>query len=301
MLLSEAIEKFYVFLELEKGVAENTVEAYEGDIRLFAAFTGNCEIETLTHKRVTDWIESMLQDHYERSSMTRKLVSLNVFFSYLVKEKLLKENIVSAIFLPKPQKKIPETLSIEEIRQLLSVPDQNTPEGLRDYAMLQLMYGSGLRVSELCGLPLQALDFETQFVKIFGKGSKERSVPLGSHAIEALQHYLKNGRPYFVKSKTGSAIFLSNRGTAISRKTFWLRLKGYAEHSGVTKHTKPHMLRHSFATHLLENGADLRIIQELLGHENISTTEIYTHVDQKRLCEQYEKFHPRAQLEKEME
>jgi integrase/recombinase XerD len=222
------------------------------------------------------------------------LIALDTFFSFLVREKIVAENVIGDIFLPKSQRKIPDTLSLREIENILSAPDQNTPHGLRDYAMLELMYGSGLRISELCSMELQAVDFENDFLKIFGKRSKERSVPLGSQAREALRRYLSLGRPHFVKKNTGSALFLSNRGRAISRKTFWLNLKQYALRVGETKNVKPHMLRHSFATHLLENGADLRIIQELLGHENISTTEIYTHVDQKRILEQYERFHPRS-------
>jgi integrase/recombinase XerD len=221
---------------------------------------------------------------------------LSVFFSFLVREKIATENVVSDIFLPKSQRRLPDTLSVDEIEQILSIPDRNRPDGLRDYAMLELMYGSGLRISELCSLELQALDFENNFLKIMGKGSKERSIPLGTCSREALQMYLTSARPHFVKTHTGSALFLSNRGRAISRKTFWRSLKNYAILAGMVKNTKPHMLRHSFATHLLENGADLRFIQEMLGHENVSTTEIYTHVDQKRMGEQYERFHPRSRL-----
>jgi integrase/recombinase XerD len=244
-------------------------------------------------------VESLLEKDYERSSMARKLVALNAFFSFLVREKIVQENIMGDIFLPKPQRKIPDTLSLHEIEKILSIPDRNRPDGLRDYAMLELMYGSGLRVSELCSLEFQALDFENNFLKIMGKGSKERSIPLGTCAEKALRCYLSSARPHFVKKYTGSALFLSNRGKAISRKTFWQRLKIYSKQTEIAKNTKPHMLRHSFATHLLENGADLRMIQEMLGHENVSTTEIYTHVDQKRMREQYEQFHPRFHFDGE--
>ncbi|MDR3317667.1 MAG: site-specific tyrosine recombinase XerD [Puniceicoccales bacterium] len=304
MLLSDAVERFFVFLELEKAAAKNTVDAYESDVRLFCRFCGDCSdgdctLQSINREQVVAWVESLVKRNYERSSIARKLVSLNTFFLFLLREKILTENIVSDIFLPKPRQKIPETLSLKEIEKILSIPNQNNPDGLRDYAMLELMYSSGLRISELCTLPLQALDLKNCFLKIIGKRSKERSLPMGTQSIEALKRYLTIGRPCFIKENTGSALFLSKRGGMISRKTFWRRLKKYSRLAEITKNTKPHMLRHSFATHLLENGADLRIIQEMLGHESISTTEIYTHVDQKRVREQYERFYLRPQLEEE--
>jgi integrase/recombinase XerD len=297
MLLLEAAERFFIFLELEKAVAQNTIDAYESDVRLFCQFCDNCNIQLINRERVIAWIEFLLKKNYKRASMARKLAALGSFFSFLAREKIIPGNIVSDIFLPKPQRKIPDTLSLNEIEQILSIPDRDKPDGLRNYAMLALMYGSGLRISELCSLEIQALDFENNFLKIMGKGSKERSIPLGSCARGALQIYLSSARPHFVKTYTGSALFLSNRGRAISRKTFWRNLKKYAAQAGMMRNTTPHMLRHSFATHLLENGADLRFIQEMLGHENVSTTEIYTHVDQKRMREQYEQFHPRFRFD----
>jgi integrase/recombinase XerD len=297
MLLSQAMERFFVFLELEKAAAKNTVDAYVSDMRLFSRFCGEGDVQSVNRERIIAWVELLLQMGYKRSNMRRKLVVLNVFLPFLVLEKIVSENIIFDIFLPKSQRTIPDTLSLNEIEKILSIANRNKPEGLRDYAMLKLMYGSGLRVSELYTLPLQALDFENKFLKIMGKGSKERSVPMGSQSGEALKQYLAAGRPHFVKKNTGSALFLSNRGGAISRKTFWSILKNYAKLAGLAKNTKPHMLRHSFAFHLLENGADLRIIQEMLGHENISTTEIYTHFDQRHIREQYEQFHLRPYLD----
>ncbi|MDR2372053.1 MAG: site-specific tyrosine recombinase XerD [Puniceicoccales bacterium] len=297
MLLSEAAERFFIFLELEKAVAKNTADAYGSDVRLFCQFCGDSNVEFMDRGWVVTWAESLLDKNYERSSMARKLVALNAFFSFLVREKIVSENIMDDVSSPKPQRKIPDTLSLREIEKILSIPNQNRPDGLRDYAMLELMYGSGLRISELCTLELQALDFKNGFLRIMGKGSKERSVPMGSCAEEALRCYLSSARPHLVKKWTGNALFLSNRGRAISRKTFWQRLKNYSKRAEITKNAKPHMLRHSFATHLLENGTDLRFIQEMLGHENVSTTEIYTHVDQRRIREQYERFHPRPHLD----
>jgi integrase/recombinase XerD len=296
MLLSKAGEQFFIFLELEKAAAKNTIDAYESDVRLFCKFCGDCDIEKIQRREIDAWIGSLLEKKYERSTMERKLIALNAFFSFLTREKIIKENIMGDIFLPKRQRKIPDTLSVNEIEKILTIPNQNKPGGLRDYAMLALMYGSGLRISELCALPLQALDLDNNFIKISGKGNRERSVPVGTCAREALGHYFMAGRPHLVKKNTGSFVFLSQRGCAISRKTFWKRLKDYARLAGMIKNTKPHMLRHSFATHLLENGADLRVIQEMLGHENIATTEIYTHVDQRRMREQYEQFHLRSRF-----
>ncbi|MDR1366310.1 MAG: site-specific tyrosine recombinase XerD [Puniceicoccales bacterium] len=299
MLLLEAAERFFIFLKSERAVAKNTIDAYGSDVQLFCLFCGDGDIESVSRRQVIAWIEFLLKKNYERSSMARKLVVLNTFFSFLVREKIVSENIVNDIFLPKPQQKIPDTLSFHEIEKILLIPNQDKPDGLRDYAMIELMYGSGLRVSELCSLEFQALDFENNFLKIMGKGSKERTIPMGNYAKEALQRYLLLARPHFIKKNTGSALFLSNRGKAISRKTFWKRLKNYSKLTEIKKNTKPHMLRHSFATHLLENGTDLRMIQEMLGHENVSTTEIYTHVDQKRMREQYEQFHPRFRFDGE--
>jgi integrase/recombinase XerD len=296
MLLSEAAERFFIFLELERAVAQNTVAAYESDVRLFCAFCGDRDIQRIGREEVRLWIECLWERHYERSSVARKLVALNTFFTFLFREKELRENVTGDIFLPKRCRKIPDTLSLREIENILSLPEQSSPDGLRDYAMLELMYGSGLRVSELCGLPLQALDGDRNFLRISGKGNRERSVPVGSRSRLALERYFAESRPHFVKKCTGSFVFLSRRGTPISRKTFWRRLKDYARLAGMVKNTKPHTLRHSFATHLLENGADLRVIQQMLGHENIATTEIYTHLDQRHLRERYEQFHPRTRL-----
>ena len=297
MHLASAIEQFFTYLELERALSANTIDAYESDIRLFLKFVGDVELSQINRQQISNWIESMIHMNYERSSVARKLIAIHELFRYLVHEKLIESDISEELFLPKPKQFVPETLSTEEIERILAIPDRSKPSGLRDYAMIELIYSSGLRVSEVCNLPLTAVNFEEGFVKIFGKGKKERSVPLGSRSISALKDYLCNGRPLLLKKNTRSDLFISNRGGAISRKIFWAKLKEYAVIAGIVKNTKPHMLRHSFATHLLENGADLRVIQEMLGHENISTTEIYTHVDKKRIVAQYEKFHPRAHLD----
>jgi integrase/recombinase XerD len=183
-------------------------------------------------------------------------------------------------------------ISVEEAAKVVSAPDTSTPQGLRDRAMLEMMYGSGLRISELCSLEIQAVDADSALVRVTGKGSKDRVVPVGETALVALQAYLKAGRPKLVRPKTGSALVLSARGVAISRKTFWLGVKQAAQRAGVSVPVKPHLLRHAFATHLLEAGADLRAIQEMLGHSSITTTEIYTHLDRRFLRDQIERLRP---------
>lgn len=297
MLLSRSIERFFVFLELEKAAAKNTIDAYESDLRLLLALTGDMEIVELSPDHIRNWMEQMIEAGYARASMARKLIAVHAFLRFCVHEQWICEDFAEGIFLPKPQQRLPETLNLQEIEAIFAVPDQNTPEGLRDYAMLELIYSSGLRISEACNLEIQNLNLEEHFIRVEGKGSKERSIPLGARSIDALRRYLIQARPLLMKKTTGSALFLSRRGGPISRKTFWAKLKDYALGAGVMKNTKPHMLRHSFATHLLEHGADLRVIQEMLGHANIATTEIYTHVDQQRLLQQYERFHPRAHLD----
>lgn len=292
MLLSQAIEKFFVFLELEKGIAENTISAYESDLLLWSRFDPSCDLSMINYDHVLTWVESLISLGYKRSSIARKLVALNAFFSFAKQELLCDHNPIEKIILPKPERQLPEILSVSEIEQILSVIDTTTPRGIRDYAMLEVIYSCGLRVSEACNLRLQSIDFESEFIKIFGKGKKERVVPLGNFAIFALRRYLSEVRPNWLEKGGEGYVFLSNRGCPISRKTFWLNLKSYARMGGILKNIKPHMLRHSFATHLLGNGADLRMIQEMLGHESITTTEVYTHIDSKRIVTLYRQFHP---------
>ncbi|MCL4164187.1 UNVERIFIED_CONTAM: hypothetical protein GTU68_021180 [Idotea baltica] len=195
---------------------------------------------------------------------------------------------------PRLRRKAPESLSIQEVDRLLNAPDEVTPVGLRDRAILELFYSSGLRVSELCGLALQQIDLEHGALKVLGKGSKERIVPMGRKAIAAMHRYLDTARPRLVNLKTGSAVFITGRGTSISRKMIWVLVRKYAALAGIEKPVKPHGLRHSFATHLLTGGADLRVIQELLGHADIATTQIYTSVEGERVRSAHDEFHPRS-------
>ncbi|HLS29024.1 MAG TPA: site-specific tyrosine recombinase XerD [Opitutales bacterium] len=296
----ESIDSFLAWIELERGLAANTVGSYESDLIQAAEFfheKNRSDWTSVTEADATDWIYSLSEKEYLTSSLARKLTALRMFAQFLVREQIRGDDFTELISGPKLIQKLPDALSYEEVERLLKTPDERTPQGLRDRAFLELFYSSGLRVSELCGLTLQQIDLEVRVLRVYGKGSKERVVPIGSKAAEALGLYLEKGRPALVGSKTGSALFLSRRGTAISRKTVWFWIKKYAATAGIEKTVTPHSLRHSFATHLLAGGADLRVIQELLGHENISTTQIYTSVEGRRLLDEHTRFHPRNKSE----
>lgn len=285
------------FLELEKGLSRNTLEGYESDLSQFALFAAKKGAgkgwEQVGGTLVSEWIASLSDDEYAVTSLARKLTALRGMAKFLVRERYRKDDFTELLQAPKLVRRLPGTLSAAEVEQLLNAPREDTPHGLRDRAMLELMYSSGLRVSELCGLLLTGVDTETGLVRVMGKGSKERVVPLGRPAIRALERYLEVARPRLVKPRTGSDLFLSQWGKALSRKTFWVIIRDYARACGIEKPVKPHLLRHSFASHLLGNGADLRVIQEMLGHADIATTQIYTHVQEQSLKKAHEQFHPR--------
>lgn len=296
------VDDFLLYLQTERGLSANTVEAYGNDLAhawdyLKAQNVGDWSCVDREH--LEGWLNELSKLDYEPATVARKLSALRMFAKFLVREHVCAKDFCELLDTPKLHRKLPGTLSADEVERLLDAPDEESPQGIRDRAMLELMYSSGLRVSELCGLPLQAVDLDHGFVRIFGKGSKERVVPVGSKAIEALERYLSVARPKLVKPRTGSDLFLSQWGRALSRKTFWVNLRQHAATAGITKPVKPHLLRHSFATHLLENGADLRAIQEMLGHADISTTQIYTAVKTESLATQHAQFHPRRKQVRE--
>ncbi len=296
--LLEGVDDFFAYLSLEKGLSENTLEGYQSDLKQFLAQlekTSNpSSWKKVTAADVSDWIYALSEEDYSNASLCRKLSAVRALDSFLLREKLVAKSFTEIVVGPKLRRKAPYTLSIQEVERLLEAPDLTTPQGLRDRAMLELFYSSGLRVSELSGLMLQQIDLDLGALKVYGKGSKERVCPMGSKAVAAIDNYLRNGRPGLVKPKTGSSVFLSARGTAISRKTVWFLVKKHTKAAGIDKPVKPHMLRHSFATHLLTGGADLRIIQELLGHADIATTQIYTSVEAERTKSAHDEFHPRS-------
>lgn len=293
----EKIQEFLAYLELEKGMSPHTVENYFHDLRQCALYFGSLKINNwreVESKHIALWISILSRKDYAVASIARKLSAVRTMARYLIKEGYCKVDMTALIASPKITRRLPITLTADEVNRLLNAPDQKTPQGVRDRAILELLYSSGLRVSEMSGLSLHEVDLENEFLRVSaGKGDKQRVVPIGSKAREAIEVYLTSSRPKLVKAKTGSALFISNRGQAISRKTVWLMIKNYAKKAHMSKPVKPHILRHSFATHLLSGGADLRAIQEMLGHADITTTQIYTAVENKRLIEQHEEFHPR--------
>ncbi|OHE73600.1 MAG: site-specific tyrosine recombinase XerD [Verrucomicrobia bacterium GWF2_51_19] len=293
--MEHLLEAFLTYLSLDRGLAKNTVESYREDLEQVLAFLekrGVKDWREFSGEWVAEWICERGVD-LEPASLARKLSALRSFSKFLVTEKVC-DDVMANFDTPKLFRKLPHVLTSQEVDQLMAAPNVSTPIGRRDRAMFELMYSSGLRVSELCNLTFHNLNLEDAFLRVRGKGSKERIVPIGSKAIQAIRDYLSVGRPILVKSQTADALFLSQRGDPISRKTFWYNLKQEAKRAGIQKNIKPHSLRHSFATHLLENGADLRMIQELLGHADISTTQIYTHVDATQILKTHHECHPRA-------
>lgn len=300
------VEDFLQYLRNERGRSEATQLTY-------AALLGKT-VAWLQQKGFTSWEQVGLNDltRYLKAEQSRlvkipnptrrlssstlylEIASLRAFFTYCETEGLLKRNAAENLSLPKRREQLPKTLTHEEILQLLQPLLPSTPRTLCDEAVLELAYASGLRLSELRTIRLEQLHFETGFVNVIGKGNKERVVPVGSRAIKAIEHYLQAGRPKLVDPKSPGVVFLTQRGTSFAQCTLWSRIKKRATKSGVKRNISPHMLRHSFATHLLEHDADLRVIQEMLGHVSISTTQVYTHVSGRRLRDVHQKFHPRA-------
>jgi integrase/recombinase XerD len=300
--LAGPLESWFAYLELERGLSANTLDAYRRDLRSCSLALQDSGAECwkdVTPAQLTDWIYGLDARDYAVSSVARKLTSLRGFARYMVGEGIRGDDMTELIVGPKARRRVPETLTTREVERLLAAPRPVDAYGVRGRALLELLYSSGLRVSEIAGLTLQQIDLERGFVRVLGKGSKERIVPVGRKAVDAIEAYLVSARPFFVKPHTGSHLFLSERGRGLSRKTIWVLIKGYAREAGIERTVKPHLLRHSFATHLLSGGADLRSIQEMLGHADIATTQIYTAVESRRLLEQHGKFHPRGKGKKQ--
>ena len=301
------VEDFLQHLRHERGQAEHTQRTYAALLKKFITWAGEHGLNNWTSVELSH-LMSFLQHERERNlagepdESTRRLSSESVyleiaalrgFYRFTENEKLLPTNVAANLSLPRRWKRLPKALSSQEIETLLMLESPETPQKLCDQAVLEVAYASGLRLAELRGLRLEQLHLEAGFINVIGKGNKERVVPLGRKAVEALQRYLEVARPRLVTPRSPGAVFLTKRGTPFAAVTLWLRIKERVRRSGIARNVTPHMLRHSFATHLLENGADLRVIQELLGHSNISTTEVYTHVAGSRLREVHRKFHPR--------
>lgn len=284
-----AMRDFLDYIRSEKGLSPNTIEAYERDVRAFAAHLAVKDWKQVTPEAIFSFSESLKKGSYASSSICRILIAVKVFFRFLKKEGVISSDLERYFETPKLWQLIPEVLSSEEVEALLAQPKTDDPMGARDRAILELLYATGMRVSELC--QLRITDLDDQFVKVKGKGKKERIIPVGKRATQAVDYYLIHFRGE--ADEENAPLFLSPRGKPIDRITVWNRVKIYARSAGIAKSISPHTLRHSFATHLLENGADLRLIQDMLGHEDIGTTDRYTHVTGKRLKAAFNAFHPR--------
>lgn len=294
--LADAIDGFTGFIDLERGLSPHTVAGYENDLRQCARFLAGKGVKAwrdATPAQLTDWIYTLSEREFAVSSLARKLAALRTFARHLMRERVRDDDFTELLTGPKLVRKVPGTLTPAEVERLLAAPAGGDAYALRDRAMLELFYSSGLRVSELARLTLHHVNLDHGFVRVLGKGAKERVVPVGAKARGALAVYIEAGRRFFVKRRTGSELFLSERGSAISRKMLWVLIKKHAKAAGIAKPVKPHLLRHSFATHLLSGGADLRAIQEMLGHANIGTTQIYTAVAPDRRLAEHAKYHPR--------
>ncbi|MBI2608103.1 MAG: site-specific tyrosine recombinase XerD [Deltaproteobacteria bacterium] len=293
--MDEHISLFLNAIKIEKGLSLNTLESYSRDLVHFHQYVLDKHKKwPLKREIIIQYLAHLYDLGLSSKSVARHLSSLRSFFKFLSQEEKIKENPTCDIEMPKLQKTLPSVLSEEEMKRLLEAPDGKTVLGIRDQAMLELLYATGMRVSELVSLSLHAFDMKIGYLKVQGKGSKERLIPFGDIAKEKLEKYLEESRPKLDKKNNQKDVFLSRKGEKMSRQSFWLLLKKYTLKAGITKEMSPHTLRHTFATHLLERGADLRVIQALLGHSDISSTQIYTHISRKTLEETYKKFHPRA-------
>lgn len=283
------------YLTVEKGLAKNSVSSYGGDLRHFGHYLADKEvgIEDVQRLHLVKYFQALRGGGISARSVARALAAIRGMFRFLVAERHLKHDPTENVDNPKLWTTLPKSIQPAEVEALLAAPEQGTVEGLRDRAMLELLYATGLRVSELIAVKIEDLVMDAGFLRTFGKGSKERIVPFGDSARDAILDYLRDGRPELARDPDPH-LFLSTRGRAMSRQSFWMKITRYARLAGITSHISPHVLRHSFATHLLENGADLRSVQMMLGHSDISTTQIYTHVSRARLQKLYDQFHPRA-------
>lgn len=291
------VNEFINYLSVERGLAQNTLESYGRDLRQFEAYMNSTHkdlIKDSNRATILEYLNTLQSKGRAVSTISRNLAAIKSFYQYLVREKYIDKDPAANVESPKLEKKLPKILTISEVEELLKQPNVSTPNGIRDKAMLELLYATGIRVSELISLNISDVNLDMGYVKCFGKGSKERIVPLGSIAAKCVQEYLNKGRPKLVRTYDEPALFVNHHGNRLTRQGFWKIIKKYAQEANINKPITPHTLRHSFATHLLENGADLRSVQEMLGHADISTTQIYTQITKSHLKEVYDKTHPRA-------
>jgi integrase/recombinase XerD len=292
------LKEYLNILRLERNLSENTVSSYKNDIACLINFLDSLKINDLSsvdHRHLNTFFVSLQEIGLSRTSAARYYSSIKGFFSYLFSNKYIKSNPLEKVSPPKLSKSLPSVLSVVEVDTILSKPDIEEKLGLRDKGILEILYACGLRVSELTGVRISDLFFEEEIIRVLGKGSKERLVPIGSSAIKWTKEYLTKSRPMLAKkTRSENIVFLNNRGTRLSRMGIWKIVDRYVQEVGIKKEVHPHTFRHSFATHLLEGGADLRAVQEMLGHADISTTQIYTHIDRDYIKQVHKQFHPRG-------
>ncbi len=289
------LKDFLSYLSLERALSSNTVKAYENDINKFFNYLDvrGINFDDVRRDTISDFLWEQRELGREATTVARNLVALKMFFRFLLREGYIEDDPTLALESPRLWKKLPQTLSVDEVERILNIIPDGEPQYIRDRAIVEVLYASGLRISELVNLTLKDVNLDIGFLRCRGKGGKERIVPLGKKAIQAVRKYLQYARNYYLK-RPSEYIFLNRSGNKLSRQSCWKIIKKYARLAGIKKRISPHTLRHSFATHLLERGAQLRAVQEMLGHADISTTQIYTHIDREYLKQIHKKYHPRG-------
>ncbi|MGD0336461.1 MAG: site-specific tyrosine recombinase XerD [Candidatus Omnitrophota bacterium] len=294
--MDELISAFLDYLSVERGLSLNTIASYREDLKFYTGFLRMSKIDAIskiTRNDITDFMFYQKDKGLAANSIARRLAAIRMFHRFLARERIVRTDPSSLVDSPKLGKKIPDTLSLAEVDALLTQPDTRDKQGMRDRAILEVLYATGMRVSEAVNLKSNNVNLSVGFLRCIGKGDKERVIPLGKKAINSIHRYIEYGRPKFLKNNTCDLLFLNRSGKRISRQSLWKIIRKYARQAKIKKPIRPHILRHSFATHLLERGADLRSVQEMLGHANISTTQIYTHINKDRLKSVHKMFHPR--------
>ena len=291
---TELIDQFIDYYWLSTGASKNTLAAYRSDLKIFSKWLAGKSLISVKSKHIQDYFSDRQKNNIGSSTQARILTCLHSFYEYLLANQLIKKDPTEQLSQPKLEKKLPVFLNIQEVEKLLEAPSSSSLFGQRDRAMLELLYSCGLRVSELINLSYHNINLKEEFIRIHGKGNKERVLPMGEVAIDYLMKYETNARPMLLKNGQSDSYFLSNRGSAMSRQNFFYIIKAYANQVGIDKPLSPHSLRHAFATHLVQKGADLRSVQLMLGHSDISSTQLYTHIQNAQLKSQHAKHHPRG-------
>ena len=295
--MDRLLDQFLHYILVEKGLSKNTIDAYSHGLNRLLDYLrrkGIQEMPKVSKLDIRAFLLGLKRQGLSTKSVVRNLAAIRSFFRFLIQEGILGANPIEELESPKIERKLPEILTLKEVEQLLEQPNSQTPIGIRDRTMLEVLYATGMRVSELTKLPVQQVNLEGGYVLVFGKGSKERIIPLGSEAMKWIILYLNSAREKLAKGKEDPSLFINRSGRGMSRQQFWKIIKAYGRRAGIRKRITPHLLRHSFASHLLEGGADLRSVQLMLGHADISTTQIYTHVTGERLKKIHQRYHPRG-------